>query len=108
MASVNRVKNNMAIKHHEKRLKILAFGSFRMRYQKLKRRQDKSKFKEELQELARKYQQDIDEMEEEILILKEENGKLNHEKNNMVLNLKNALQSGFDILNSSDTVEKHS
>lgn len=47
-------------------------------------------------------------MEEEILVLKDENGKLNHEKNNMVLNLKNALQNGFDILNSSDTVERHS
>lgn len=55
MASANKVKSNMAIKHYSKRLKILAFGSFKMRYNKLKRRQDKSKFKDELQELARKY-----------------------------------------------------
>lgn len=98
----------MAAKHYEKKLKMRTMNSFRLRYSKLRRRKDKTKFKEELQQLARKYQQDIDDLEEEMLILKTENDKLNKEKDNMVFNLKNALQNGFDILNSSDTVENHS
>lgn len=91
MKSANKIKNNMAVKHHEKKLKMLAMNSFKLRLQKLKRRKDKAKFKEELQQLARKYQQDIDDLEDEMVVLKEENLKLNKEKDNMVFNLKNAL-----------------
>jgi len=98
----SKIVANVATGLRHRTLKIKGLRGFQQLLRIAQQKKEDILFDTIEQEFHEKYEATVSSLQNELENLRKENKRLEHEKGNMVNNLKLALERGFDILNSTD------